>query len=372
MEKKVFKSILLLITYTIVLTIVVINFDIISKWFGSVFSFFKPFIWGFVIAFILNKPIKAINKFLYKIFNKNKKFLKFNSILSIFITYIIFIGLFVALISFILPQFSDSVKLLIENINYYSSNIEKMSVKLIEILNLENLSMVDFREIIQDNMQRISNIASNLLTVIVNMTAGIAIAFINIFISIIVSVYVVSSKDKLSHQMHLLMNAYIPDKLNVKIRKISKLTYDTFNNFVSGQLFESFILGCMCFIGMTIFRFEYAPLISVMIAVTSIIPVVGAFIGTIPSTFLLLMISPVKALWFIVFIIVIQQIEGNLIYPKVVGNRIGLPAIWVLFAIFVGGGIFGIVGVLLGVPVCSIIYTLLKDGAHKRMEAKNN
>jgi len=132
------------------------------------------------------------------------------------------------------------------------------------------------------------------------------------------------------------------------------------------------VLGCMCFIGMSIFRFEYALLISVMIAVTSIIPVIGAFIGAVPSVFLLFMISPIKALWFIVFIIIVQQLENNFIYPKVVGNKIGLPAIWVLLAIVVGGGLFGVVGILLGVPVCSIIYTLLKEGAYKKQAQKNS
>lgn len=372
MDKKMFKSILLLITYTLLLTVVVVKFDIVSQWFSTFFSFIKPFIWGFVIAFILNKPIKFFKNLFQKFFKKFKNNLRISLALSVFVTYTIFIGFLVLLISFILPQFSDSINLFINNIENYSSNIEKIFNNLINIFNLQNFSLIDLNQIIQNNMQQLSNIASQLLTKLISMTAGIAMAFLNIFISIIVSVYVSSSAHKLSRQTNILLNAYVPDKLNAKIKEIAHLTFNTFNNFVSGQLFEALVLGCMCFIGMSILRFEYALLISVMIAVTSIIPVIGAFIGAIPSVFLLFMISPIKALWFIVFIIIVQQLENNFIYPKVVGNKIGLPAIWVLLAIVVGGGLFGVVGILLGVPVCSIMYTLLKNGANKRTDAKDN
>jgi predicted PurR-regulated permease PerM len=366
MDKKIFKSIFLLITYTILLTIVVVKFDDIYKWFALFFSYFKPFIWGFVLAFILNKPIKFLNSKLYKIFKFKKQ--NISLFLSIFITYTLFIGLIVSLMAFIIPQLSDSISLFINNINSYSKNIEKMVNSIIAYLNLQNFSIVDLTQIIQDNMQKISDIASQLLTSIVSMTAGIAMAFINIFIGLIFSIYIMSSKNKLLQQINLLVDAYLPHRFYNKTKQIAKLTNETFNNFVSGQLFEAFILGCMCFIGMTIFRFEYAPLISVLIAVTSIIPVIGAFLGAIPSAFILLMVSPIKAFWFVIFLIIIQQIEGNFIYPKVVGNKIGLPAIWVLLAIIVGGGLFGIVGILLGVPICSILYTLIKDGAKKRSE----
>jgi len=372
MDKKIFKSILLLITYTLLLTVIVVKFDIVFQWFSTFFSFIKPFIWGFVIAFILNKPIKFFKNLFQKIFKKFKSNKKVSLIMSVFVTYVLFIGFVVLLISFILPQFSDSIALFINNIGNYSSNIEKIFNNIINIFNLQDFSLVDLNQIIQNNMQQLSNFASQLLTKLISMTAGIAVAFLNIFISIIVSVYVSSSSDKLSRQTNTLLDAYVPNKVNQKIKEIAHLTFNTFNNFVSGQLFEALVLGCMCFIGMSIFRFEYALLISVMIAVTSIIPVIGAFIGAVPSVFLLFMISPIKALWFIVFIIIVQQLENNFIYPKVVGNKIGLPAIWVLLAIVVGGGLFGVVGILLGVPVCSIIYTLLKEGAYKKQAQKNS
>lgn len=372
MDKKIFKSILLLITYTLLLTVIVVKFDIVFQWFSTFFSFIKPFIWGFVIAFILNKPIKFFKNLFQKIFKKFKSNKKVSLIISVFVTYVLFIGFVVLLISFILPQFSDSIALFINNIENYSSNIEKIFNNIINIFNLQDFSLVDLNQIIQNNMQQLSNIASQLLTKLISMTAGIAVAFLNIFISIIVSVYVSSSSDKLSRQTNTLLDAYVPNKVNQKIKEIAHLTFNTFNNFVSGQLFEALVLGCMCFIGMSIFRFEYALLISVMIAITSIIPVIGAFIGAVPSVFLLFMISPIKALWFIVFIIIVQQLENNFIYPKVVGNKIGLPAIWVLLAIVVGGGLFGVVGILLGVPVCSIIYTLLKEGAYKKQAQKNS
>ena len=181
---------------------------------------------------------------------------------------------------------------------------------------------------------------------------------------IVFSVYILLDKQRLKKNAKTIAKLVFKSKYN-RLEKIMTLAYDTFANFISGQLTEAVILGIMCFIGMSIFRFDYAPLISVIIGITNMIPIVGPILGTIPGAFIQLLVDPIKAVWFVVFIIVIQQIDSNLIYPKVVGNSIGLPALWVLFAITVGGGIGGVLGMILGVPIVSILYALIGEKIRK-------
>ena len=192
---------------------------------------------------------------------------------------------------------------------------------------------------------------------------------VDIFLSII-SIYFLTGKDKLILQSRKIIVALFKEKTSKKILNAISVTNDTFSNFVSGQLIDAFILGTLCFIGMNIFKFEYAFLISLLIGLTNIIPIVGPFLGTIPCAFILFLINPIKAFWFVVFIILLQQIDSNIIYPRVVGNKVGLPALWVLVAILIGGGLFGIIGMLVAVPTMSIIYDLTRKKVNETLETK--
>jgi predicted PurR-regulated permease PerM len=183
-------------------------------------------------------------------------------------------------------------------------------------------------------------------------------------------VYLINGKETLCRQAKRLVYAFLPKRLAEECIDVSNLMNQCFSNFISGQLMEACILGLLCFIGMNIFGFEYAFLISLMIGVTAIVPVVGAFIGTIPAVFLLFLVEPMQAVWFLVFILVLQQLEGHVIYPKVVGESMGLPALWVLLGIMTGGGLGGVPGMLLGVPLLTIGYKLLSRTIQRRLDAK--
>ena len=195
--------------------------------------------------------------------------------------------------------------------------------------------------------------------------------FINVTIGLVFAIYFLAQKEKISSQVGNLIDAYLPEKIIRKIRDIASLSNKIFSNFVGGQCIEAIIIGFLCFLGMLILRLPYASTISVLVGFTALIPVFGAFIGTIIGAFLIFMISPLQALIFIIFILVLQQLEGNLIYPKVVGKSVGLPGIWVLVAVTVGASINGILGMLLSVPIVSIIYSIVATNVKYRLDEKN-
>ena len=239
------------------------------------------------------------------------------------------------------------------------------------------LSELDFNQVLSSLKSELTafldksiNALSAVFPQIFNMTASIIGIVANLFIAIIVSIYLLVGKDNLCRQVKQLTYAFLPKRWADECVDIARLSSQCFSNFVTGQLMEACILGLLCFVGMSIFRFEYAFLISMMVGVSAIIPVVGAFIGTVPGVLLLLFVEPMQAFWFVVFILVLQQIEGNLIYPKVVGESVGLPALWVLMGIVVGGGIGGVVGMLLGVPVFTILYKLTSQITRDRLTRK--
>ena len=180
-----------------------------------------------------------------------------------------------------------------------------------------------------------------------------------------------ASKETLIYQIKKILYAFLNNAIVDKILSVGRLTNNTFAKFITGQCIEAIILGVLCFIGMTIFKMPYSLLISVLIGVTALIPVFGAFIGTIPAVFLILIINPIQAIWFVVFILCLQQFEGNIIYPRVVGNSVGLSAIWVMLAMLVGGSTLGLIGMLIGIPLFSVAYQLIKDYTNKRLNKKD-
>ena len=196
--------------------------------------------------------------------------------------------------------------------------------------------------------------------------SSIAIGFMNFFIGLVFSIYILANKEKLKIQTRRLIHAWIPEKLGFSLIHVVSICNVSFRNFIAGQATEAVILGTLCTIGMLILRLPYAPMVGALVGATALIPIVGAYIGAIVGAFLILTVSPLKAFVFIIFLIVLQQLEGNLIYPKVVGSRVNLPAMWVLASVTVGGNLAGPVGMLLGVPAASAAYELLKEATAKR------
>jgi predicted PurR-regulated permease PerM len=329
-----------------------------------------PLFIGIAIAFILNRPYTFFLK-KYNTMIRNRKLKKLSKLFSIATVYILFFVIVSGIITFLLPQLSDSIEILYNNLGDYGANLENFANKIKEFLKLDTLSIN-----IDSALAQVPDMASGFVTgifpQIFDFTTGFVRSIVNIIIGFIISIYLLADKDRLKRQFSDVLIAYAPKKAAIRIIKVAKLVINTFTSFVGGQFTEALILGIMFFVGMLIFGFDYPLLISVIIAVMGLIPIVGPIIGLIPSVFILLMIEPMQAAWFLLYFVVIQQIEGNLIYPKVVGESIGLPALWVLLAIIIGGGLFGVLGMVLGVPTASVIYQLMKEAVHNRLEENNS
>ena len=375
MDKKLFQSYLLLITFAVALVLVLTKIDVLVDGVETAFGLLKPFFIGFAIAFVLNIPYTAILDGLNRM-DQKQRLGGLKRPIAIIGAYVLCIGIIVGVFAIIIPELGRSINNLISNSDKYLDNIQGFLMWLSQF-DLSWLSELDFNQVLSSLKSELTafldksiNALSAVFPQIFNMTASIIGIIANLFIAIIVSIYLLVGKDNLCRQVKQLTYAFLPKRWADECVDIARLSSQCFSNFVTGQLMEACILGLLCFVGMSIFRFEYAFLISMMVGVSAIIPVVGAFIGTVPGVLLLLFVEPMQAFWFVVFILVLQQIEGNLIYPKVVGESVGLPALWVLMGIVVGGGIGGVVGMLLGVPVFTILYKLTSQITRDRLTRK--
>lgn len=367
------KPYILLSTYIIVLAYVVLNISTVWTFFGKILGILSPFLTAIGIAFVLNIPMRLLEDKVFFFMDNSKKFpfLKsFKRPISIVVTLLLVVGLLATLITFIIPQLITSVSTLIDSVPSY--------VKSFEELVTNNLgSIAGFDKIWSDIMNAWKDIfgfASQFLgfTInhIFNLTVSITSGVINFFLSIVFAIYMLSSKELLIFQCKKFLYAHFKKRHANKILKVGRVANETFQRFIGGQCTEAVIIGTLCCIGMLILRIPYALLIGFIVGITSLIPIFGAFIGTIPSALIILIINPIKAIIFLIFIIVLQQVEGNLIYPKVVGNSIGLSAIWVMFAMLVGGSLLGFLGLLLGIPLFAVIYKLIRENTNKRIYNK--
>ena len=374
-EKKLFRSYMLLITFAVALVLLLTKIDVLLSGLGVALGLLKPFFIGFAIAFVLNIPYTVILDGLNRMDAKGK-LKKVKNPIAIIGAYVLCIGIIVGIFAIIIPELGRSINSLISNSEEYMDNIQGFFIWLSQF-DFSWLAELDLNQILTSLKAELTaflnksiNALSAVFPQIFSMTASVISIVANFFIAMIVSIYLLVSKEDLCRQIKKLTYAFLPRSWADECVEIVHLSSQCFTNFVTGQLMEACILGLLCFVGMTIFRFEYAFLISMMIGVSAIIPVVGAFIGTVPGVLLLLFVEPMQAIWFVVFILVLQQIEGNLIYPKVVGESVGLPALWVLMGIVVGGGVGGVLGMLLGVPVFTIVYKLTSKITHDRLQKR--
>ena len=368
MKDPKFKSNLLLANYVVVLAFIFINIKSVGNIFGSTMGMLKPFLIAICIAFVLNIPMKFYEeKVLDKVIKQPKK----RRPLAIILTIITIIAIVVGLVLFIIPQLVESGSTLVKNIPDY--------VKTLEMFMAEHFSKTEvFDELwnqvlsMGENIIKVvGQVTGSLVSQVVDITVGVTSTIINFFMGILIAIYILLSKEKLGIQAKKILYAFFDRIKADKVMEVARISHDKFSKFITGQCIEAVILGGLCFIGMTIFSMPYALLVSTIIGVTALVPIFGALIGTIPAAFIIFMVEPMTAVWFVILIVVIQQIEGNLIYPMVVGNSIGLSAIWVLLAITVGGSTFGILGILIGIPLFGVLYTLLSTITNSKLKEKN-
>ena len=372
MPKHWMRSILLIITYTVLLVLALMRSDWIFGLLGQVLNGCQPLFMGFAIAFILNQPCTFFCRHYER--NLGEKWKKLGRPLAVLTSYLALIAVIVALFSFVLPRVVDSVRMLAVSVGVYLANLQALLNQAAnaldwETLNLDLTSLSQYlRNALYGVLDGVSNAASHVMTV----TGSIISMFVTLVLAIVFSVYMLAGKEKLLRNGRQLLRAYLPRRWARTVSRVIRLTAETFSNFVSGQLIEACILGGLCALGTFFIQADYAALVGVIVGVSALIPVAGAYIGALLSAFLLVMVDPVRALVFLIFLAVLQQIEGNVIYPRVVGTSIGLPGIWVLAAVTVGGGLFGLLGVLLSVPTASVAYTLLKQDVHRRLHRRLN
>lgn len=372
LDKNNIKKILLIIVFAVAVFTAFQNISVIIYYLSNLLSISVPFFIGGAIAFVLNVPMKAIENSIFY----NKKIKKSNILtsvsrpISLIISIILVIVVIAAVINIVVPQLANTLYSIGNNIYDFipkAVDFFKSVVKSEEAASyIEQFKNMDWQTV----FNYISNFlksGGNMINSTIGVVSSIFATTVNILIGFIFALYILLQKEKLSVQATKVLFAIIPKIYAKKILDIAKLSYKTFSSFVTGQCLEACILGAMFFVVLTILRMPYSLLIGVLIAFTALIPIVGAFIGCFISALLILMISPVKALVFIAVFLIIQQIEGNLVYPHVVGNSVGLPSIWVLVAVTIGGSLFGIIGMLIFIPLSSVIYTLFREWINNKI-----
>lgn len=352
MDRKTIKTIL----FTAFLAAALVAAAVKPEFFLGIISkaagLLMPVFIGAAIAFVMNIPMLKLRKIFSRIFKRAKK--KTVNTLSLSAAYILLLAIAAGIIWIVVPQLISSVKLFVGNFDRYYENFIGYCSR------LESKDTLGIFCAVKDALEGLSGKIPQMLEKAAVKTSDFAGGIANLLIGFVISIYILSDKENIRKGAAIVAKRLSGERYETVCRRY-RMVYEIFSRFVVGQLSEALILGVLCFAGMTLFGFEYALLISTIIGVTALIPVVGAIIGTVPSALLLFLINPIRAIWFVVFIIVLQQLENNLIYPRVVGKSLGIPPILVLLAILLGAGIGGAAGILLGVPLMSLAYAIIKE-----------
>ena len=373
-DKKLMHRIFTLIAGAIVFAWLVLDTARATQLFSAVWDLFAPFVVGAGIAFIFNVPMRAIERQLEGMRNPGAR-----RTLSVLLTIFCLVLIIMFVFELLVPQIRLTAASLSEKIPAF---VDRTAAKLMVfmddnpelkawIMESTNLESLDWASILKDALAFVGNKVSNVMGGAVNVIGSVTTGLVNLVISVVFAIYCLGRKEILARQGRRLLYSIISESRADEVIRVVRLTNVTFSNFISGQCLEAVILGCLFAVVMSILKMPYVPLVSVVIAVTALIPVVGAFVGCIVGAFFILVNDPLQALTFIAMFLVIQQLENNLIYPRVVGTSIGLPGMWVLMAVTVGGEIMGVGGMLVMIPLASVLYTLAREFTDKRLAERN-
>ncbi len=379
MRSKKLKHAIILITYAVLLLFVMINFSTVWNILSFVLSVLMPFVVGFIVAFLVNLPYVYFSEKAFAGMAKRGKIAKkLRKPLALVLAYLIIFGVIGFLIGILVPEIVDSVDKLITNFSIYFDSFRKWLTELMN--NWFNIQLTDNSDIfvfVNDIFTRLtgselknwlSAFSGDLMPSVFDVTKNVTTSIINICMGVFISCYFMGCKEKLIYQSKKFIVAYIPEKVGGKIFEIGDLSNRIFGKFVYGKIIDSIIIGILCFIGMSIFGFDYAVLMSVIVAITNLVPVFGPIVGAVVTIFIMLMINPIEAIWFAIFLLILQQIDGNFIGPKILGNSIGISGFWIMASVIVGSGLFGFWGMLLAVPIFSTIYVLLSRHVNMKID----
>lgn len=376
-EKYTTISVYTILTFVVCILIfgIIFNFTAIAGWIKTILDATAPLIWGLIIAYLLNPVMMWIEKRIKKFTEKNKPRPKLSRILSVIVTMIVFVAVLTALCSIIVPQVIDSLMGIIGNLGTYFNNIEQwvngILAKYPEILSTINSQIKNIETTVMDTVNQIMPQISDIIKKITEGTFTFLLAIKDFLIGVIVSVYFLLDKEHFQAQLKKIVYAFFPQKATSGVLKICRQVNTSISGFVSGKIVDSIIIGCLCFVCMTVMKLDFTVLISVIVGITNVIPFFGPFIGAIPSAVLLLVSMPKQVIPFLILIFIIQQLDGNIIGPKILGSSIGISAFWVLFSILIGGGLFGFAGMILGVPIFAVIYSLINELVEYLLDKKS-
>lgn len=365
-----------LILFTIVVLIALWKYTVVLEALAFILGIMFPFLLGAAIAFILNVPMHFLEEKLF--YNKKVKdqswSKKLARPLSLVLTIIIVLGVVSLVIFVVVPKLGGTFMSLGKSIQDFVPKVqiwvEEMFNNNQDIVAMVNDIKIDWDKVLNGIMSFFKNGAGSVLGSTFTVAKSIVSGMATFFIAFVFACYILLQKERLNIQIRKIMYAYLKKEYVEKTLDVCSLTYKTFSSFLTGQCVEAVILGAMFVVAMTLFRLPYAMLVGILIAFTALIPIFGAFIGCVVGAFLILMVAPMKALIFVILFLVLQQIEGNLIYPRVVGSSVGLPSIWVLAAVSIGGSLMGIVGMLVFIPIVSVVYTLFRNNVYGQLEKK--
>ena len=370
------KKIRELIVFTALLVVALWKFDVVLDVLKTIGQIIFPFILGGAIVFVINVPMSFLEKKIFENVKKeNKAVRKLARPVSLLLTIVLVVGVIALVMIGVIPQLTKTMGSLMINITDFIPQI-KIWIRDFFHDNREIMKLVDQVQFKPDQAIRwgislLGNGAGTMMNTTMSAVGSVVSGLATFFIAFSFACYVLFQKEKLHVQIRKVLFAFLPKQKADAFLKVCSLTYRTFANFLTGQCLEAVILGCMFVVTLSILRMPYALLIGVLIAFTALIPIFGAFIGCAVGSFLIFMVSPKQAIIFIIVFLVLQQIEGNLIYPHVVGESVGLPSIWVLAAVTIGGNLMGIVGMLVFIPLLSVVYTIFRKVVYQRLKKRH-
>ena len=376
LSKMSIKKIRELIVFTALLVVALWKFDVVLGVLKTIWDIIFPFVLGGAIAFLTNVPMSFLEKKIFEnVKKKNKIVRKLKRPISLILTIVLVVGV-IALVMFgVIPQLTRTMGTLVTSINDFIPQMQSWIGEFFhnnqEIMNLVDQIEFDPDQAIKWGISLLGNGAGNMMNTTMSAVGSIVSGVATFFIAFSFACYILFQKEKLNIQIRKVFFAFLPRQKADTFLKVCSLTYRTFANFLAGQCLEAVILGSMFVVTLSILRMPYALLIGILIAFTALIPIFGAFIGCAVGSFLIFMVNPQQAILFVIVFLVLQQIEGNLIYPHVVGESVGLPSIWVLAAVTIGGNLMGIVGMLVFIPLLSVLYTIFREFVYLRLKKQN-
>ena len=373
-NRKNVRMILLIIAFAVVLYTAAQNLASVYGAVKTVWNVFGVVITGLAMAFVLNVPLKLFDDRVFSGMSEHRRPLvrRLRRAVSLVCALDVSLGVIVILIAVVLPQLTQTVTEVAARLPEYISAVvnwinEFLAKFDIEIEALKEFT-VDWEKVFKDLSTYLKE--GNVINTATDVGTAAASTVMNTFLGLVVAVYVLAQKERIGRFARRCIDAFLPKRASSAISRVASMASETFSSFVAGQLADSCILGILCYICMLIFRFPYPEVISVVIGVTSLVPMVGSFIGEVIGALLILIVSPLKALLFVIMVLAIQQVDGAFIYPRIVGKSVGLPGVAVFCAVIVGGNIAGVLGAVMGVPVCAVLYALLKEAVASRLEGR--